>query len=132
MLRSFIAIVSAFVFVMGGVMLATVVATRVMLGTFIPEPGVQPTQAFLMVNLAYSLAFALSGGLLAARLAPRAPALHALILAVFLLALAAPSLMQPEPGVPPWYPAVIALIGPGGIIVGGILGGLLFPTPRRA
>jgi hypothetical protein len=121
MLRSFIAVVSAFVLIMAGVMIATVIATRVMLGSFIPPPGLQPTRAFLAVNLAYSIAFAVSGGFLAARLAPRAPFLHAAVLAGLLLALAAPSLAPPEPGVPAWYPAVIALIGPASVILGGLV-----------
>jgi hypothetical protein len=123
-LRSFIAIVSAFVLIMAGVMIATVIATRVMLGRFIPEPGAQPPPAFLAVNLVYSLAFAVSGGFLAARLAPRAPRLHAAILAAFLLALAAPSLVQPETGVPSWYPAVVVVLGPAGVLLGGAVGAL--------
>jgi hypothetical protein len=122
MLRSFIAVVSAFVLIMAGVMIATVIATRVMLGSFIPEPGVQPPPAFLTVNLVYSLAFAVSGGILAARLAPRAPRLHAAILAGFLLALASPSLVQPEAGVPSWYPVVITFVGPVGVLLGGVVG----------
>lgn len=130
MLRSFIAIVSSFVLIMAGVMIATVIATRIMLGSFMPDPGMQPTQAFLAVNLAYSLAFAVSGGLLTARLAPRAPLLHAVILAAFLLALAAPSLLQPDPGVPSWYPGVITLIGPGGVILGGMLASWVFRSKR--
>jgi len=131
MLRSVIAIASSFVLIMAGVMIATVIATKLMLGSFIPAAGTQPTEAFLAVNLAYSGAFAVAGGFLAARFSPRAPFFHAIILAGLLLALAAPSMAQPEPGIPSWYPPVIAFLGPGGVLLGGAVAASVFRPQRK-
>lgn len=88
------------------------------------EPGRPPTPtvALLAVNLAYSFGAAVLGGWLAAYLAPRAPFAHAVALAVVAAAMALPGILGGgSPGQPAWYPAVLAALAIGGILLGGRL-----------
>lgn len=80
------------------------------------------TTSWLAVNVMYSLAAAVLGGWLAARLAPRVPYAHAIALAALALAMALPAVFRgASAGQPAWYPGVMTALGVSGILAGGLL-----------
>lgn len=122
MVRSVLAVLGSLLVVMAAVFGATILAAAVMIGS--PPPAGSPPAlppAFLPVNLAYSAAFALLGGWLCGFWAGKKPLLHAAALAGVMLALSLPSVFRPEPGLPSWYGAVVAVLGPACALVGGWL-----------
>jgi len=121
-MRSLLAVIVGFAAMAIAVIAATVVAMRLLYPE--AEPGLlpAPTTSWLAVNLVYSLAAAVLGGWLAAYLAPRAPFAHAVALAVVAVAMAVPGILSGgSPGQPDWYPAVMAGLAVGGILLGGKL-----------
>jgi hypothetical protein len=82
-------------------------------------PDAAPTDVHLALGLAATAIAAIIAGYVAARIAPRAPLLHAAGLAVLLLLLAI--LGGRAPGQPSWYPWVLALLGAGGALLGARL-----------
>jgi hypothetical protein len=120
-MRSVLAVLAGFAAMTVVVIVATVLAAGML-----PEPSrasqATATTAWLAVNFAYSLAAAMLGGWLAARLAPHAPFAHAIALAAVALAMAAPSILRgASAGQPGWYPAVMTAIAVAGILAGGRL-----------
>jgi hypothetical protein len=104
-------------------MLLVVVGTAAA-SALLPEgAAAQPGVPYLTLNLGYSTAFAAVGGWIAARLAPRRATLHAAALAslVAVLAVASTLAAPPQPGQPPWYGWVVALLGVGGALAGGAM-----------
>jgi hypothetical protein len=91
-----------------------------------------PTAAYLAVNLAGGALFAVIGGFVTAFLSQRAPMAHVLALAVAIVALFGVSIAMPEPGQPPWYPYVLVVLGPGGVLLGGWLRARKRPTQSVA
>jgi protein-S-isoprenylcysteine O-methyltransferase Ste14 len=72
--------------------------------------------------------FPVAGGFVAALVARRAPLAHAAVLAAVALAgtvasvVLTPLVMPQDGGLePPWYPYVLGVLGPGGILLGGWL-----------
>ena len=113
-LRSAGALLTGFVAMAVLVMLTTAAAVKLLLS----QPDC-PTPLYLAVNLTCGLLSAMAGGWVTARLAPRAPLLHALVLAVVAVALL---LAQPPAGgQPSWYGYAMA-----GIVAAGLLLGALF------
>ena len=122
MVRSVLAVLGSLLVVMAAVFVATILLAAALIGKMPaagPVPVLPPT--FMAINLAYSAAFAVLGGWLCGLWAGKKPLLHAAALAGVMLALSLPSVFRPEPGIPSWYGAVIAVLGPAGALVGGWL-----------
>ena len=106
--------------------LGTAVASKLLLPTAVGGTMSRPTPAYLIVNLGLSGLAALLGGATAARLAASSPFGHAVALALLVLLLALVTAFtsggrpdaSPQPS---WYPLVLALLGPLGVIGGGWL-----------
>lgn len=116
MLRSVGAVIGSALVMFAAVIAGTMTAAALLAGT---DGAVTPP--YLVANLGVSLGAAATGGWLVARLAPRQPLVHALVLVGLLVLLSAPGLGSPAPGQPAWYPAVILLIGVVGIAAGAVL-----------
>jgi hypothetical protein len=122
MLRTIGAVVAGYVVMAAGVLLATIIATRLMLGGSMLDPSIRPTPSYLAVNVVYSWAFALLGGYLASSLAAQRRLMHASILAALILLFSLKTLVSfPAAGQPTWYPYAIAIGGSACVLVGGIL-----------
>ena len=122
-IRSVLSIVGAFVVVAVLVGLATALAAQLMLGS--TGPDTEPTTPFLVVNLTYSVLFAIVGGYVAATVSDHSPLGHAAALSAFMMLLGLISWLinrgQPAPGQPDWYPWVMTLLVPPTAVLGGIL-----------
>ncbi len=120
LLRSVAAVLAGFSALVIGVVLATSAAGAVLR----PDPTA-PTAGFLAVNIAYSAGLAVLAGYLTAKAAPRAPQAHALALAGVLVFMTSAMLLgsggRAPPGQPPWYPWLMLVLGPAGVIAGGLL-----------
>ncbi len=119
MLKSIRAVLAGYALVAALVIVATLVASKVL-----PEP----TTTYLVLNLSYSLVFAVIGGYVTARIAPHSPLIHAgALAAIFLFVSFAASLLSAAAETaafiaqPSWYPFVVALLGAGGVVVGGFV-----------
>jgi hypothetical protein len=111
--------------VLGGFLLTAALVVVVTFGAAfllgLPAQG-PPTPLYLVLNLTGSALAGVAGGYLCARTAPRSPAAHAMVLALLVFVMSVPAVFsQPLPGRPVWYPAVLALLGPGSVLVGGWL-----------
>lgn len=117
LLRSILAVLTGYVTLAMIVIVATLAAVPLMLGSAYASP----TPAYIAVNLLYSGAAGVVGGYVAAKVAMRAPILHAGLLSALMVGLYALSGFRPEPGQPGWYPAVIAAVSASGALAGGWL-----------
>jgi hypothetical protein len=126
-LRSIVAIVAGFGFMVSTAMVGTILAAAL----FIPGgarslataavPASLPA-AYFAANFATSFLGAVFGGWLAARIGARAPFAHAAALAVVTAVLSAASACQAAPRAQPgWYAIVVGIIGVAGILLGGKL-----------
>ena len=122
-IRSVLSVVGAFFVVAVLVGLATALAAQLMLGS--TGPGAEPTTPFLVVNLTYSVLFAIVGGYVAATVSDHSPLGHAAALSAFMMLLGLALWLinggQPAPGQPEWYPWVMTLLVPPTTVLGGIL-----------
>ena len=122
-IRSVLSVAGAFFVVAVLVGLTTTLAAELMLGS--TGPGAEPTPPFLLVNLLYSVLFAVVGGYVAATVSDHSPLGHAAALSVFMMLLGLASWLidggQPVSGQPDWYPWVITLLVPPTAVLGGIL-----------
>jgi hypothetical protein len=120
-MRSALAVLAGFGAMVGVVIVATVLAAGMLAEPSRAGPATA-TPAWLSVNVAYSLAAAILGGWLTARLAPRAPFAHATALGAVAVAMAIPSLLRgASMGQPAWYPGVMTAVAVAGILAGGAL-----------
>jgi len=115
MLRSAGAILAGFVVATIVVMACTWVAVAAMLPSVGPGQMPEPTTAYLVVNLAYSLLAAFVGGEVAVRVGRRAPLAHGMGLGVLLLVLGVGMAATTSDGTqgnqPGWYLYVVAVLG---------------------
>ena len=122
-IRSVLTVLGAFFVVAVLVGLTTAFAAELMLGS--AGPGADPTTPFLVVNLTYSVLYAIVGGYVAATVSDHSPLGHAAALSVFMMLLGLTTWVidggQPAPGQPLWYPGVITLLVPPTAVLGGIL-----------
>lgn len=122
-IRSVLTVLGAFFVVAVLVGLTTALTAELMLGS--AGPGAEPTTPFLVVNVAYSVLYAIVGGYVAATVSDHSPLGHAAALSVFMMLLGLTTWAinggQPAPGQPAWYPWVITLLVPPTAVLGGIL-----------
>ncbi len=122
-IRSVLTVLGAFFVVAVLVGLTTALAAELILGS--TGPGAEPTAPFLVVNLTYSVLYAIVGGYVAATVSDHSPLAHAAALSVFMMLLGLTTWVinggQPAPGQPVWYPWVITLVVPPTAVLGGIL-----------
>lgn len=122
-IRSVLTVLGAFFVVAVLVGLTTALAAELFLGS--TGPGAEPTAPFLVVNLTYSVLYAIVGGYVAATVSDHSPLGHAAALSVFMMLLGLTTWVinggQPAPGQPVWYPWVITLVVPPTAVLGGIL-----------
>jgi len=80
-----------------------------------------PNAEYVATNLTYSLAAAMLGGYVAAAIGSSAPLAHACALAGIVFVLAIISAMQMGGRQPRWYRVALAIVGPLGAVLGGLL-----------
>jgi putative membrane protein (TIGR04086 family) len=80
-----------------------------------------PTPGYLVINVVYSLAAAVAGGWVAARLAGYRPVAHGVALALLMLVLSALSLLHPAPSQPFFYQLFLTIVPPLAAIGGATL-----------
>lgn len=107
LLRSVFAIVAGYATLAIIVIVATLVAVKLLL----PSANSGPTPPYLVINLIYSAVAAALGGYVAAFVARRAPMIHAGLLAVLFVGLSVATGFEAAAGQPRWYPMVIASLG---------------------
>ena len=128
MLRSAGAVVAGLVAMVALVMVGTMAAAATLipggLTASSPQPPPVPPPSYLAANVLVSVAAAVLGGWLAARLAPSRPMLHAGLLAAVVLVLSVVSFAQArngDTGQPLWYLLLVQAIGRAGALAGGWL-----------
>lgn len=124
MLRSVVAVLSGFAVTF---LLVMVLAAGAALAFGLPlmvdasQPAPQPGAGYLAANLLISVVAAVAGGWTTARLSAHSPHVHAIALAAFIALMGSLSLRVPQPGQPDWYPWALVIIGPLGVLAGGML-----------
>lgn len=93
-----------------GVILATIVATRVL-----------SHSAYLWANVGYHYVFATIGGYIAATLAERRGSLHGALVGVLIVLLGLALGAEARRGEPRWYPAVFTFGGAACAVLGGFV-----------
>ena len=112
-MRSIIAVLVGFLmFSVGAVLLFNVTGR---------PPDIWPGAPFATFAIVYGGVFALLAGYIAARLAPRAPLLHAAAMAVLLLGVSAGSYLIQPPGASPWSLIATILVSSPAALLGGYL-----------
>lgn len=116
MIRNLIALVGGFA-ITAFLALALTILAALALGV----RGNTPNLPYTMACLTAFFVAAVSGGFAAAALAPGQPFRHAVGVAIMTLLMALSMLHASPPALAPWYPVVLALVGPLGALVGGAL-----------
>lgn len=121
LLRSVAAVVVGFAVLTFG----SVITGRLLISTLGVEPGPLLGGDYVAASFAARAAISVLAGFLTALLAPRAPRLHAGVLAGILIffslaSLAGLSAAGGSSG-PQWYPVVMLVLGPVGVLAGGAL-----------
>ena len=117
--RSVIAVVAGYATMAVVVIALSVIVTKVAPGWMGNEGA--PNATYVVTNLIYSLAAAMLGGYVAATIGSRAPLAHACALAAIVFALAIVSAVQVGDRQPRWYQVVLAIVGPLGTVLGGLI-----------
>ncbi|WP_419943143.1 hypothetical protein [Candidatus Palauibacter sp.] len=103
----------------------SVLTGRLLMSTLGVGPGTPPDAAFISASLGTRLLITVLAGFLTALAAPRAPRVHAGVLAAILVFFSLASLAglssSGEPYGPTWYPVVMLVMGPVGVLAGGSL-----------
>jgi peptidoglycan/LPS O-acetylase OafA/YrhL len=115
MIRSVFAVAAGLFTSMAGVILLTLAAAWLLLGSI--QPDAAPTPAYLGANVAGSLLFAAAGGYVTASLSGRARVAHGAALAALMLVM---SLLTFAGGSaqPLWYAVTITLASPAFVLCG--------------
>ena len=128
MIHSILSVLAGFALLSVLIMIATVVACRLMLGVRGRQAmmNVKPTRAFIFVNLVYSAFFGVVGGFVTATIADHARFMHAVALAGLIFAMAVFSFFgsarSPQPK---GYGVALMVLGPACAVLGGYLQGLV-------
>lgn len=81
-----------------------------------------PTPLYLAFNLVGGAIAGLVGGATVIYIARGSFRGHVIGLAVIILLLSLPGLFSaPAPGQPTWYPLVLSILGPGSVLLGGLI-----------
>jgi hypothetical protein len=123
MLRTVLAVVAGFIVTAGLVVIGTTLAAVLLLGTPAAGQPPQPTATYLAANLLVSGLAAIGGGFVVGTLArqPTLTPVWAFAAILLLLSLVSALGTGAAAGQPAWYPLVIAVVGPAGVILGGWL-----------
>ncbi len=124
MLRSILSVVVGYLSIAVATMLSTWLLTVAFGLPLQPaDPSFRPPTPYVAASLVSGFAIAILGGFVAARIAPRSPRRHALVLAALVLAFGVMfSLMNrtgPHPG---WYLLLLPIVGFLGVVLGGRMG----------
>ena len=117
MLRSVLAIAGGYLVMVAVVGLCTF-GLMLLTPSWFPGAGT-PAGPYLAVNIVYSVIAALTGGYVAARIAPQRPVKHAVLLAVFALVTSIVSAVLQGDRLPRWYQVLLAVCMPMVIVLGG-------------
>jgi hypothetical protein len=123
MLRSVLAVVAGFL-----VPAVLVTLTDQLMAVLVPDlypqpaPGVQIPPAGLALNVTYGFVYAILGGWVTARLAPRLPMKHVYALCAAIAVFGLVSALMLAGMLPLWYSLALVALG----ILGAVLGGRLF------
>jgi hypothetical protein len=117
--RSFLAILAGFATMAVLVTVATATITK-SLPRLIGEPD-HPRRRYLLLNLAYSAAFAASGGYVTAIVAKADPLRNVLMLAIVILLLSALSALQLRGKQPVAYQLALIVLTPIAALAGGLM-----------
>lgn len=124
MLRSIISVVVGYL----SIAIVTMLSTGLLASAFgLPlkpaDPSFRPPTPYVAANLCAGFVCAMLGGVVAARLAPRSPQAHALVLAGAALAFGVlfgiMNRTGPHPG---WYLVLLPIVACVGVAIGGRLG----------
>ena len=103
----------------------SVLTGRLLMSTLGVGPGAALDTTFIAASLGTRLLITVLAGFLTALAAPRAPRVHAGVLAAILVFFSLASLWglstSGEPYGPTWYPVVMLVMGPVGVLAGGAL-----------
>ena len=119
MLHAFMALLAGFATMVILVMVITALLVKLTPG-WVGETG-KPRPAYMFVNLGYSFLAAAAGGYVTAWASAANPLIHALALAIAVLALSALSAMQARGKQPIPYALALVAISPIGVFAGGVL-----------
>ena len=99
------------------------------LAASVPVAPTGPSTTYIVTHLVLVGLAAFGGGILTAGLAPGAPMMHVLGLAVFVFLLSLPALfLGPAENEPALYPAMISVAVVAGVLLGGRLGSRSTPS----
>lgn len=132
LLRSVAAVILGFVVLTFG----SVLTGQLLLRLFAEASGTALSANFIAASLGARGLITILAGFLTALAAPRAPRLHAGVLAAILVffslaSLAGLSSASGDPYGPAWYPVVMLALGPAGALAGGALRAKLASSPGR-
>lgn len=117
LLRSVGAVVAGYLAMAVGVLMLVGIGAALLV-----EDPAAPGSVYLAFNLTASVLAAAGGGWVTRRLAARAPSAHVIALAALVLMLGLVTALDgAAAGQPPWYPAVISVLGPIGVLAGGLV-----------
>jgi hypothetical protein len=117
--RSFLAILAGFATMAVLVTLVTVAITK-SLPRLIGDPG-HPRRRYLLLNLVYSAAFAISGGYVTAFIAKSDPLRNTMMLAIVVLLLSGLSALQLRGQQPVIYQFALIILTPIAVLAGGLI-----------
>jgi hypothetical protein len=132
MLRSVLAVLAGFFAMALLTMPATIIASRVMLGTKSREDMIRmtPTPPYLAVNLTFSALFAALGGYITSWIGQSLLDVYVLAALMFVLGLvSARQNMQQKTSQGRWYGITLVILGPLSALVGGWLQSRSAPHP---
>ncbi|HEY3706719.1 MAG TPA: hypothetical protein VGL22_16770 [Terracidiphilus sp.] len=119
LLHSVLALLTGFA-VMFGIVFTTTMALMKGCPRWVGTPG-RPSPAYVLVNMAYCFVGAVAGGFMTAMIAAADPLRTVLVLAVIVLVMSALSALECRGRQPIRYQIFLAVLGPIGVVFGGIL-----------
>jgi hypothetical protein len=119
LLHSVLALLAGFAVMIGIVFTVTMVLMRGC-PRWVGTPG-RPSPAYVLVNMGYSFVAAVVGGFITAYIAVADPLRTVLVLALVVLVMSALSVLESLGRQPVRYQIFLAVLGPIGVVVGGLI-----------